>query len=43
MKDYSIMPVMFESSYYAQAKGVSGVNFHAGSGRVSFVNATREK
>lgn len=43
MKDYSILPIMFESSYYAQAKGVSGVNFHAGSGRVSFVNATREK
>ena len=42
MKDYSIMPVLFESSYYAQAKGVSGVQFHAGSGRVSFVNATRE-
>lgn len=42
MKDYSIMPIMFEASYYAQAKGVSGVNFHAGSGRVSFVYATRE-
>ncbi|MCH5320834.1 MAG: peptide ABC transporter substrate-binding protein [Eubacterium sp.] len=43
MNDYSIMPILFESSYYAQAKGVSGVQFHAGSGRVSFVNATREK
>lgn len=42
MDDYSILPVLFESSYYAQAKGVSGVNFHAGSGRVSFVNATRD-
>ncbi len=42
MNDYSVMPVLFESSYYAQAKGVSGVQFHAGSGRVSFVNATRE-
>lgn len=42
MNDYSILPVLFESSYYAQAKGVSGVNFHAGSGRVSFVNATRD-
>lgn len=40
--DYSVMPLLFESSYYAQAKGVSGVQFHAGSGRVSFVNATRE-
>lgn len=42
ISDYSVMPVMFESSYYAQAKGVSGVQFHAGSGRVSFVNATRK-
>lgn len=42
INDYSVMPVLFESSYYAQAKGVSGVQFHAGSGRVSFVNATRE-
>lgn len=42
MEDYSILPVLFESSYYAQAKGVSGVNFHAGSGRVSFVYATRD-
>lgn len=40
--DYSVMPLLFESSYYALAKGVSGVQFHAGSGRVSFVNATRE-
>lgn len=42
MEDYSILPILFESSYYAQAKGVSGVNFHPGSGRVSFVNATRD-
>ena len=42
MDDYSIMPVLFESSYYVQAEGVNGVQFHAGSGRVSFVNATRE-
>lgn len=42
MADYSVMPLFFESSYYAQAKGVSGVQFHAGSGRVCFVNATRE-
>lgn len=42
MKDYSIMPVFYEASYYVQAKGVSGIQFHAGSGRVSFVNATRE-
>lgn len=42
MNDYSIMPLFYESSYYAQAKGVKGVQFHAGSGRVCFVNATRE-
>jgi oligopeptide transport system substrate-binding protein len=42
MSDYSIMPLFFESSYYVQAQGVSDVQFHAGSGRVSFVNATRE-
>lgn len=42
LNDYSIKPVLYESSYYAQAKGVSGVQFHPGSGRVSFVNATRE-
>jgi ABC-type oligopeptide transport system substrate-binding subunit len=41
MSDYSIKPVFFEASYYAEAKGVSGVSFHPGSGRVCFVNATR--
>jgi hypothetical protein len=40
--DYYILPVLFETSYYAQAQGVSGVDFHPGSGRVSFVNATRK-
>lgn len=42
LDDYSIVPILFESSYYAQAEGVSGVDFHPGSGRVSFVYATRE-
>ncbi|MCC8073428.1 MAG: peptide ABC transporter substrate-binding protein [Clostridiales bacterium] len=42
MEDYSVIPVLYESSYYAQAKGVQGVQFHPGSGRVCFVNATRE-
>lgn len=42
MDDYSVMPVLFEASYYVQAEGVSGVQFHAGSGRVNFVNAQRE-
>lgn len=42
VKNASIIPVLYESSYYAQAKGVSGVQFHPGSGRVCFVNATRE-
>ncbi|MCC8016888.1 MAG: ABC transporter substrate-binding protein [Clostridiales bacterium] len=35
-------PVFYESNYYAQAKGVSGVQFHQGSGRVSFIYATRK-
>lgn len=43
LSDYSVKPVLYESSYYAQAKGVSGVQFHPGSGRVCFVYAQREK
>ena len=39
---YYIYPMLYETSYYAAAKGVSGIQFHAGTGRVSFVNATRE-
>lgn len=42
INDYSLLPLYYEASYYAQAKGVSNVDFHPGSGRVSFVNATRE-
>lgn len=38
----TICPVIYESSYYAMAKGVTNVQFHAGTGRVSFVNAERE-
>ncbi len=41
-ENYSFLPVFYESCYYAQAKGVSGVQFHPGSGRVSFINATRK-
>lgn len=40
---YSIYPMLYEASYYACAKGVSAIQFHAGSGRVSFVNATRQE
>lgn len=43
LADYSIKPVFFESSYYAQAQGVIGIQFHPGSGRVCFVNAQRKK
>lgn len=39
---YSICPMVFETSYYASAQGVKDVQFHIGSGRVSFVYATRE-
>lgn len=41
-QNYSFLPLFYESCYYAEAKGVSGVQFHPGSGRVSFINATRE-
>lgn len=43
LSDYSIKPVFYESSYYAQAKGVNDIQFHPGSGRVCFVYAQREK
>ena len=42
LSDYSVKPVLYESSYYAQAKGVSSVQFHPGSGRVCFVYAQRQ-
>ena len=38
---YSVCPVFFETSYYASAKNVTGIQFHAGSGRVNFCNAAR--
>ncbi|MCD7722866.1 MAG: peptide ABC transporter substrate-binding protein [Clostridiales bacterium] len=41
IETYCYAPLFFETNYYAQAKGVSGVQFHAGTGRVSFVFATR--
>jgi len=40
---YCYAPLFYESCYYAQAAGVTGVQFHPGSGRVSFVYATRKK
>ena len=39
---YALYPVIYETGYYTEAKGVSGVQFHKGTGRVSFVNATRK-
>lgn len=42
LNTYSVYPMLYEASYYASAKGVNAIQFHAGSGRVSFVNATRE-
>ncbi len=42
LSDYSVKPLFFKSSYYAQAENVSGVQFHPGSGRVCFVNADRK-
>lgn len=42
LSSFCIIPMLHETSYYASAKGVSGVQFHSGTGRVSFVSATRE-
>lgn len=39
---YCYTPLFYEADFYASAKGVSGVQFHPGSGRVSFVYADRE-
>lgn len=39
---YTVCPMIYESSYYAAANGVKSIQFHPGTGRVSFVNATRE-
>lgn len=39
---YCYVPLFFESSYYAAAKGVSGVQFHPGTGRVCFVYTDRD-
>lgn len=41
-ESYCYSPLFYESNYYAQAKGVTGVQFHPGSGRVSFINADRK-
>lgn len=41
IESYSVCPMLWETSYFAQAKGVSNVQFHSGTGRVSFVYATR--
>lgn len=39
---YTVCPMIYESSYYAAASGIKNIQFHPGTGRVSFVNATRE-
>lgn len=38
----AVLPVYYESAYYVMAGGVSGVQFHPGSGRVSFVETVRK-
>lgn len=42
IETYCVVPVFFESAYYVMAKNVKDVQFHPGSGRVSFVYAYRE-
>ena len=41
IESYALYPMIYETGYYTEAKGVEGVQFHTGTGRVSFVNATR--
>lgn len=43
LDSYSIIPMLYETSYYVAAEGVSAVQFHPGTGRVSFVNADRKE
>lgn len=40
--EHRLAPLFYESNYYAEAKGVSSVQFHPGSGRISFVYADRK-
>lgn len=42
VNSFCYAPLFYESSYYAMAKGVSNVVFHPGTGRVSFIYATRK-
>lgn len=42
VESFCFSPLFYESKYYAQAKGVTGMQFHPGSGRVSFIYATRK-
>ncbi len=42
IESFCYAPLFYETRYYASAKGVSGVLFHPGSGRVCFVYATRK-
>ena len=43
IESYCVFPMLWQTNYFAQAKGVSGVDFHTGTGRVSFVNADRKE
>ena len=39
---YTLYPTIYETGYYVEAKNVSGVEFHMGTGRISFIKATRK-
>ena len=41
IESYALYPMIYETGYYTEAKSVSGVEFHMGTGRISFVRATR--
>ncbi len=43
ISSYTLFPIISQTSYCAMADNVSGIQFHAGSGRVSFVSADRKR
>lgn len=43
INSYSVCPMLYETSYYVCAKGVDGIIFHPGTGRVNFVNTVRNE
>ena len=40
---YSVCPMLYETSYYVCAEGVTGIIFRPGTGRVNFINTVRNE